>query len=287
MKSTSSAVTAELKRYIRTGDTDPHHAAWPDSSFMARHRLARDELRTALIEAVRQRSGPWQPPESMRDLDVVALTRSKVEPMVRGLFPRSERDAVLALLERSVVFLTPDNIDELLRGQSWPRSAWNLANLYLGGIGAELLSDDAPAIVGLSQDTTCFVSPAYFDEQNPFADFLVHEVAHIFHNCKRNTASLKQTRRREWLLNIAFAKRETFAYSCEAYAWILDRGTKPADRVALASELGDEFGTADERVQLGEVARIVREAVTRRNGWKVILAHCAPARVVSIPHSPS
>jgi hypothetical protein len=42
---------------------------------------------------------------------MTALTRSKVEPMVRGLFPRAERDPVLATLEKSVVFLTSSNID--------------------------------------------------------------------------------------------------------------------------------------------------------------------------------
>ena len=73
----------------------------------------------------------------------------------------------------------------------------------------------------LSEETTCYVSPAYFGEEDPFADVVVHEVAHIFHNCKRHKAGLRQTRRREWLLDIEFRKRETFAYACEAYACVL------------------------------------------------------------------
>lgn len=36
---------------------------------------------------------------------------------------------MLALVERSVVFLTPSNIEEVLREARWPRSAWDLANL--------------------------------------------------------------------------------------------------------------------------------------------------------------
>jgi len=88
--------------------------------------------------------------------DVVAFTRDKVE-----LFPRAEQDVVLALVERSVVFLTPDNIEAVLRKEmGWPGSAWDIANLYLGGIDAELLSADAPRLVGFSQETTCYVSPA-------------------------------------------------------------------------------------------------------------------------------
>jgi hypothetical protein len=43
-----------------------------------------------------------------------------------------------------------------------------------------------------------------YEEKDPYADFVVHEMAHIFHNCKRRTVGLKQTRKREWLLDIAF-----------------------------------------------------------------------------------
>jgi hypothetical protein len=212
----------------------------------------------------------------MGDLDVVAYTCKKVEPMVRGLFPRVEQDVVLSLVERSVVFLTPGNTEAVLRKEMrWPRSAWDIANLYLGGIGADLLSEDAPRLLGLRQETTCYVSPAYFQEDDPFADFVVHEVAHIFHNCKRRDAGLVQTRRREWLLDIAFRKREIFVYACEAYARILERAKSLSARAALACELGADFGTGDDRVGRGEIAEVVRQAAGRRNGWKVILGLCA------------
>jgi hypothetical protein len=62
-----------------------------------------------------------------------------------------------------------------------------------------------------------YVSPEYFAEDDPFADFIVHEAAHIFHNCKRVTIGLSETRTKEWSLDIEHRKRETFAYSCEAY----------------------------------------------------------------------
>jgi hypothetical protein len=47
-------------------------------------------------------------------------------------------------------------------------------------MGAPLLGPDAPKIVGLTEETTCYVSLAYFREGDPFADFVVHEAAHIF-----------------------------------------------------------------------------------------------------------
>ena len=103
-----------------------------------------------------------------------------------------------------------------------------------------------PRIVGgLSESTTCYVSPDYFAEGDPFADFIAHEVAHIFHNCKRRTLGLRETRTREWLL-------------------------------ALATEFGTKVGITDERVDPTEVASIVLEAASERNGWKVILKRCAP-----------
>jgi hypothetical protein len=137
--------------------------------------------------------------------------------MVRGLFPRTGQDAVLAMLEQSVVFLTKENIERLLLGYGFDSSAWTLVNLYLASLGAELLTENAPLLVGLSEETTCYVSPEYFAEDDPFADFIVHEAAHIFHNCKRVTIGLPETRTKEWSLDIEHRKRETFAYSCEAY----------------------------------------------------------------------
>lgn len=96
----------------------------------------------------------------------IGFTRSKVEPMVRGLFPRAEQDAVLATLEKSVVYVTSTTLEFILMKHAYDCSAWDLANLYLGSVGAELLGADAPRIVGLSESTTCYVSPDYFAEDD-------------------------------------------------------------------------------------------------------------------------
>ena len=65
---------------------------------------------------MRKRANDWQPPPAFVEInDVVSYTRAKIEPMIRGLFPHAEREAVMTLLERSVVFLTPSNIEEVLR----------------------------------------------------------------------------------------------------------------------------------------------------------------------------
>jgi hypothetical protein len=78
----------------------------------ARHAHA--ALRGALIATVRRRTEHATVPEALTTLDVAAFTRAKVAPMVRGLFPRSEQETVLGVLARSVIFLTPATIDNVL-----------------------------------------------------------------------------------------------------------------------------------------------------------------------------
>jgi hypothetical protein len=198
--------------------------------------------------------------------------------MVDGLFPIAEREAVLRILERAIVFLTPENIEQVLAAESYPHTAWTLANIYLGSLGCPGLDGERVALVGMSQETTCFVAVTYFTEDDRFADFIVHEAAHIFHNWKRQYAGLPHTRTREWLLEIEFRKRETFAYSCEAFSRIRALGRTTAERRRLVEEYAEGAAFADERVDLEEVVDGLREAVDARNGWKRILGRCAPVR---------
>lgn len=114
----------------------------------------------------------------------------------------------------------------------------------------------------------------YFHEEDPLADYVVHEAAHVFHNTKRGTIGLKETRYREWLLPIDFRKRETFAYACETYSRILERGRTPGERRTLVEQLRQQAPPPDDRVNPEEYFAILTEAVDRRNGWKTILGRC-------------
>lgn len=267
----------EIERYLRSGIHDPYFAAWADD-VTARGRQGRAALKRALINAVESRAEGRAAPTKVSDMDLVAFTRCKVEPMVRGLFPRDEQEQVLGVLERSVVYLTPETIRRVLEDAVWLHSAWALANLYLCSLDAELLSDEAPRLVGLSEETTCYVSLDLLGEKDRFADYIVHEAAHVFHNCKRGTIGLQETTRREWLLDIAFRKRETFAYCCEAYSRILELSTRTEARCRLVEELAGGSTPSDERIDLVEYVDILRDAASARNGWKRILARCAPTR---------
>jgi hypothetical protein len=265
--------TAAIQHFLCTGD---YNLKFPAGSgnVIERETKATDDMLAALVAEVKKRSGKFDPVSFPANL--VTFTRKKVEPMVRGLFRRDEQKAVLAVLEKSVVFLTTENIEQVLLGCTWPHSAWDLANLYLGSVDAPLLGPDAPKIVGLSEETTCYVSLAYFADADPFADFVVHEAAHIFHNCKRHTIGLAETRTREWLLDIKFQKRETFAYACEAYARVLEHALRLRDRQALAAGYGSKAGVSDSRVDPAEIGNILVAACVARNGWKVMLGRCSP-----------
>ncbi len=264
-----------IQRYLETGDSDLEYFEWP-GTVLERCRSAKSELMGALIAEVRRRSRGMTPPASLPAIDLRELVRAKVEPMVRGLFPARERDAVLSLLTGSVIFVTPDSVEAVLHECGWLRTTWDLANMYLASVGAGLLGEDAPNIVGLSEESRCYVSLEYFATGDRFSDFIVHETAHMFHNNKRRAAGLPETRTREWMLDIEFRSRETFAYACEAYGRILEFAKRPADRRRLLGEL--EHAPADDRVDEHEYRDILEEAVAARNGWKRILARCSPHR---------
>jgi hypothetical protein len=251
-------------------------AAWP-GDILERGRRQHAEIRGALLEEVRRRA-KGRTHEAVPQCAGVEFTRAKVEPMVRGLFSKAEQDIVLATLEKSVVYVTSETIEQIILNHGWDRTAWDLANLYLLSLGAKLLGPKAQRVVGISEGTTCYVSPDYFAQDDPFADFVVHEAAHIFHNCKRRTIGLRETRTKEWLLDIEYRQRETFAYSCEAYARVVARANNGAERQALANQYSLEPSISDERVDPAEVASIVAQAASVRNGWKVILAQCAPTK---------
>jgi hypothetical protein len=269
----------DVRLFLRSGEHDPSFRAWRGRTTVGKCIRGTEALEDALVDEVARRSSGAA--HHLPEVDVTALTRAAVQPMVDGLFAFGEREAVLAVLERSVMFLTPENIAEVLMSRAFPHFAWTLANLYLASVGAELLGPAAPSLLGMSEDTTCYVSLEYFRSRGAFDDYVVHEAAHIFHNCKRERLSLPVTRLREWLLEIAFGKRETFAYACEAFSRIAAGAASRAHRLALT----EEWATApahDESVDIDELRDIVRDAARSRNGWKTIQRRCAPTRLSAL-----
>ncbi len=265
-----------ISQFLVTGDFDPLFRGWPGQDALDSIRRGTKALQTALIEELKRREARVTLPSVVAPSghDLRELARKKVGPMVRGLFRRNEWEPMLLLLESTVVFLTPDEVEHQIRKTTLD-TGWTLANIYLGSIEAEPLGHDFPRLVGYSEGTTPYISLAYFVSEEPFSDFLVHEVAHVFHNAKRETVGLPKNRRCEWLLPIAFRMRETFAYACESYSRILERGPCRPRRRALLQELKLEPPPPDERVEPAEYLDILSAALEQRNGWGAILKRCS------------
>jgi hypothetical protein len=73
------------------------------------------------LPEVKARTAAVSVPEALIDLDCEAFARAK-----RGLFPIVEQPAVLDMLARSLVFLTPSTIEAVLN-RDFPSTAWDLA----------------------------------------------------------------------------------------------------------------------------------------------------------------
>ena len=279
----------EIEQFLATGEYDMVHAVWPGCRVIERIHAGDAVLRAALIEAIHQRtkgmSFPSMPPGFARKLrrgkagfDAGPFVLGKVRPMVCGLFPAKERQVILDLFDNALVFVAGDNIEQLISETDDLSTARQVANLFLGSLGLPGLDDQPVGFVGFSEETTFYVSTAYFEDNDPFADWVVHEAAHVFHNWKRAYVGLPETRTREFLLNIALAKREVFAYACEAYSRILEQSKGPADRRRFYAEYVEKWIPRCGEPDRTELAAALASAVEARNGWKRILAHCSQPR---------
>jgi hypothetical protein len=269
------ALEREVAHFLATGESDPLGRAFPGANILERVTNHERHLREALLQEVQRRERGRQQRHMPEAFDPVIWTRRKVQPMISGLFPRVEHEVVLGVAERSIVFLTQEAAHQAIRETPFLSSARTIANTYLHSLGAPTLGDEPSQIVGLNLERECYVSMDYFADDDPFADYVTHEVAHIFHNCKRETVGLPYSRSREWLLDIAFAERETFAYACEAYGRILEQSNGKNHRQSLVVQYARGPTQPEDRVQQSKLVDILAEAVEARNGWKRILARCS------------
>lgn len=266
----------QIRRYLESGDYDMLYGGWPGSDIVVRGCEAERVLRQALVKEVCRRAKDQGRSALHPDFDSDRFTLDKVGPMVRGLFPAREQPPVFELFKNSLMFVTHENIEPILVRMNWLGTAWSVANLYLGSLGLPGLDGKPVNYVGLSEETSLYVSMDYFGEKNPFADYVVHEAAHMFHNWKRNRAGLPYTRKREFLLQIDFGKRELFAYACEAYSRIIELAGTKNNRQCLLAEYEAKMMPDDDRITRSELIDILTLAIAARNGWKSILQSCSP-----------
>ena len=128
--------------------------------------------------------------------------------------------------------------------------------------------DDLLRLVGLLQRV-----------EDPFDDFVVHEAAHIFHNCKRRTVGLAQTPPARVAARHRVPKARDVRVRLRGLQPRPRAWQQPAARRLLLPEIEEGPVPPDDRVDPVEYIDILREAIAARNGWKRILRRCSPAKV--------
>jgi hypothetical protein len=98
-KKATPSQKAAIRRYLATGDHQPNIHLWPGQNFLESEINTHTALRGALIDAFKERTAEVSKLPSVRTGDVSSLTRTKVAPMVGGLFAKSEQAAVMSALE--------------------------------------------------------------------------------------------------------------------------------------------------------------------------------------------
>jgi hypothetical protein len=94
---TPSAMLQSFGLIIRTGEHDNHRfIGWPGKHLGVRGLHGSAALLSARTTEMRRRTPHAVAPNALAGLDVEAFARTKLAPMVRGIFPRSEQEAVSA-----------------------------------------------------------------------------------------------------------------------------------------------------------------------------------------------
>jgi hypothetical protein len=131
----------EVARYLATGESDPLACAFPGDHALERMIGNERHLRAELIAEVRRRERGHRQAKVPADVNSPSWTRGKVEPMINGLFPASERQVMLQVAECSIVFLTCEAAYQIIREVPYLESAWIIANVYLNSLGAPIKAD--------------------------------------------------------------------------------------------------------------------------------------------------
>lgn len=187
--------------------------------------------------------------------------------------PAEKRRIVESNLISRVKLVSPATIEKHIQEEPWLNTAWDMANLLFGSIGLRPLGRYR-RVLGFCPGNVCYVSLDYLRDDDPFADYVVHETAHVLHNTRREALGLARRRARERLVDVDFRKRETLAYGCEFYSRIAAGSADRRERIARFAQWSEDPGAPDHRVDPAELRRTLEVAVTARNGWERIRLAC-------------
>jgi hypothetical protein len=128
--------------------------------------------------------------------------------------------------------------------------------------------------VGVANGDLAHIKRSSRHSDDPYADVVVHEAAHLLHSLKPARLGLRPRHGQERFVDVEFRHRELFAHACEAYTRISGIKGRQA-RLTFADSM-ERDAVSFPREERAAVASLVRDAAGARNGWKVIQrATCA------------
>jgi hypothetical protein len=254
-----------VESFLMTGEHDRQFPDWP-GNLAARRAAGTATMRDVLVRVTQWRVN--RAPLSLGRVppDAEARVRTRIAPLIEGMFDPDDAAKLLSTLPERVVVLTPSTfaaqVSDLPLGMGW-----DLANVLLDAVGAPPLGDDAPELDGLCDAGRAFVLPAALRSEQPFPDVVVHEVAHLLHIVPAVDVGLG--RAKTPVLEIPPRERETFAYACEVWAGAIHGGLDGTAERAL------QFAstTSDARANRKTIDALLSTAAKRpEDGWAILRA---------------
>jgi len=254
-----------VESFLMTGEHDPQFPDWP-GNLAARRAAGTASMRDVLVRVTRWRCDRAPLSLGRVPADGIARVRTRIAPLIEGLFDPDDAAKLLATLPERVVVLTPSTFAALVADLPL-RMGWDLSNVLLDAVGAPPLGDDAPELDGLCDAGRAFVMPAALRSEEPFPDVVVHEVAHLLHIVPALEVGL--TRATTPILPIPLREHETFAYACEVWTGAirggLDGTTERVRQFASA--------TSDARANRRTLDALLGDAAQRpADGWAILRA---------------
>ncbi|MDO8806697.1 MAG: hypothetical protein Q7R35_19970, partial [Elusimicrobiota bacterium] len=214
-------------------------------------------------------------PESAGNAPAVTpeMIQEKVKPMVLGLVQADWRDIALRELGTRIFVLNPEGTRRAIEAElstSWLGNAWNVFWLYFEDYKLKPKSIKLPSMEGITSGTFAHVSHSAYERNDDRFDVVVHEAAHLLHYLKPKHYSLHVKRGQERFVDVKFLDRELFAYTCEAYTKVLEKGKSKAVKT-FTEEIWKACACLPESKSfVKEIAGLLLKAAKSRNGWKVI-----------------
>lgn len=211
------------------------------------------------------------PPETLAALPVGREEiRCRIEPMVRGLVPPAWQQVALnEIADRMFVLNLPGAKAGMEAELSTCFSSTARKVLWACFADYGLLPNDIEIdFSGISGGSYAHCRWSAFHSDDAYSDVIVHEAAHLLHYLKPELCGLRVPKTKERFVDVDFHRRELFAYTCEAYSCVLQRGNHTS-RLGFAGMMRDDaFSFPDD--QIVQISDLVAAATRARNGWRTI-----------------